>query len=343
MDTIDGRPLGECNAVIADAIRAGRTTVCLEGSKRSVVQRLYAHSMRATHDALITAASLAGISAEIPTITIRPRVADVLRRVKERLSFDEWNVGIIDGHPYDDILSGRWPKVTWFPAPQRGCFAADPIAADDEVFYEFYNGKRKRGEIRRMRDGTQVGQLSDDVHRSYPFVLDVDGCRYIVPEQGSSTSTQAFALDGTDVRVLLDIAIVDPTILHHEEKWYLFGGLPGATEMLTLHVWIADEPLGPYRPLSHTPISTTVIGSRMAGPFFRHKGVLFRPGQDYSRRYGGGIVIHRVHTCQPDAYDESVEAVLTADSSWPWNEGIHTISSGKNFIAIDAVRSVLRT
>src|SRR5213596_456309 len=54
------------------------------------------------------------------------------------------------------------------------------------------------------------------------------------------------------------------------------------------------RPLGPWRPHPGNPVKVDVRSSRPAGGPFLFGGNLYRPAQDCSRTYGGGITINRV-------------------------------------------------
>ena len=92
-----------------------------------------------------------------------------------------------------------------------------------------------------------------------------------------------------DVRGLEAFRIIDPTVLFHAGRWWLFGELPAtATDLLWL--WSATDVAGPYEPHPDNPIVMDVARAHSAGPIIVADGRLFRPrpgqpGQLWQRRH----------------------------------------------------------
>ena len=79
-----------------------------------------------------------------------------------------------------------------------------------------------------------------------------------------------------------------------------------------------------------------VRSARPAGTIFAIDGVLHRPGQDCGAEYGAALVIHRIDELSEDAFRETPVAVLRPRA--PYAAGLHTLSFGGGWAAIDAKR-----
>ena len=90
-----------------------------------------------------------------------------------------------------------------------------------------------------------------------------------------------------------------------------------------------------------SPIAIDVRKSRMAGGFFKADGVLYRPGQDGSLRYGRRVGLYRVDSLTPNNYQETF--VRWIESAWLLrHERIHTFNKLDDFLVLDAAEDVLK-
>src|SRR3569833_971384 len=77
-----------------------------------------------------------------------------------------------------------------------------------------------------------------------------------------------------------------------------------------LHLWYAQDILGPWTPHAANPDKTDVGSARPAGATFESDGVLYRPAQDSSHTYGGRVVINRVLALTPETFREEPAALV---------------------------------
>ena len=91
-------------------------------------------------------------------------------------------------------------------------------------------------------------------------------------------------------------------------------------------------------PHALNPVKTDVRSSRPAGTPFVHKGELFRPAQDGSESYGGGVAITRIDELTPTTFSEQVVSRVSPLVSSPYRDGIHTLSAVGNRTVIDGRR-----
>jgi hypothetical protein len=94
-----------------------------------------------------------------------------------------------------------------------------------------------------------------------------------------------------------------------------------------LRIWHAPALTGPWTPHARDPVKVDRSSSRPAGTPFVRDGVLYRPGQDCSLRYGGRVVLNRVDTLTPERYTETPVAAVEPFAAAGFPAGLHTLSA----------------
>lgn len=176
---------------------------------------------------------------------------------------------------------------------------------------------------------------------SYPYVVDIGNESWLVPEQWPCGRLEAYRLEGTRTElasVLLDgVAAVDPTIVQHAGLWWLFCTDQRRGPNYVLHVYWAQDPRGPWHGHARNPVKIDIAGARPGGTPFVRNGVLYRPAQDCTGRYGRAVAIHRVDVLTPESFEESCVARIDASMlQRKGPAGVHTLSYGHGWVAIDA-------
>src|SRR5439155_16783323 len=110
-------------------------------------------------------------------------------------------------------------------------------------------------------------------------------------------------------------------------RWWLACTRRDVGENMPLFVWHARSLEGPWEPHALNPVKADIRSSRPAGTPFVHRDILYRPAQDSSRMYGGGIVINRVLRLTPTEFKEEPAAAVEPFSEGPFPDGIHTLSA----------------
>ncbi len=268
---------------------------------------------------------------------------------------EEWNIGVLY-RPIHHLLEEKPSlNVRWLPAPARGSFRADPFGFVDpegqlHVLYEKYDHARAKGEIARLRPKRDnVLKRSRTVldlpqHLSYPFVLQHEGCIYVIPEQAATGRVQLYTLDAAlssmdPVATLLEEPLFDPTPVHWQGRWWLFGTKAPLTNV-ELFLYHAPTLTGPYVPHALNPVKTDIRSARPAGTPFVHEGVLYRPGQDSSRTYGGRVVLHRVLELSPSAFREEAVRTVGPVVNSSYAKGLHTVSAVGDVTLVDGKRTL---
>lgn len=270
------------------------------------------------------------------------------------LMADHWEVGVVDAPIHRFLDPAFEPEVRWLRLGDPAeAYAADPFvlpgAEPATVLYERFDRRRRTGEIWRAElDGSappRPAGLPVTAHASYPFTFAHDGRTFCLP-QVATPGTPLFELDDDRWRHVVDLVpgetVLDPTVVHHEGRWWLFGTRPGPWSLTTLVLWHAPELGGPWVPHRRNPVKTDVRSARPAGTPFLHEGRLYRPAQDCADGYGAGVAICEITRLDEDDLDERVVRVLRPGTSWPRSAGLHTLSAaGAGRTLLDARGPVL--
>jgi hypothetical protein len=272
-------------------------------------------------------------------------------QLRSSLSRDHWNIGVVDAPIARFVDAAYQPRIDWLPQPEgTQRYVADPfgIEAHESILAEAFDERSQLGVIRPI-DRSGHGAAGESVipaavHASYPFLLTHESQVYCVPELARSRSVRLFRArrypsEWEDLGVLVaDVAAVDPSIVFHEGRWWMFFTDRDIDSNAVLHIWHAPELLGPWEPHASNPVKTDVRSSRPAGTPFLHEGRLFRPAQDCSRTYGGAIALNEVELLSATRFRERVVRVIEAEPGSPYPAGCHTLSAVGQRTLIDGKR-----
>ena len=238
-------------------------------------------------------------------------------------------------------------------------FYADPCIVEREghhfVFIEDYLYSEGRGMIscfEIFEDGslsTPVRVLEREYHLSYPFVFEQDGQMYMIPESAANRTVELYRATSFPVewqleRLLLeDVLALDPTLLVHDEKLWLFASVPeeGANVGDELSVFVSDSLSGQWIPHPRNPVVSDIRRARPAGRIFIHGNELVRPGQDSSQTYGYAVVLNRIEALNDTEYRE--HPISRIEPTWTRrNLATHTYSFDSRYEVLDGRRWRLR-
>lgn len=273
-------------------------------------------------------------------------VAGIIVGIKRGIPFvaekEQWTIGIYNGEsPFDMSNSLGWRNpvlkaedVTDVPAR----FVADPFLIEDNstwyMFFEVYNWESGHGDLAvatstdtRNWEYQQV-VLDEPFHLSYPYVFKWEGSTYLIPESFEADSIRLYK--ATDfpyqwefVATLVDdVALVDPSIVQFDDKWWLFASEEGKKND-TLRLFLADELAGPWQ---EHPASPIVEGNnhiaRPSGRILEYDDRLFRFAMDVNPPFGTHqVVALEIIELTPTSYKEvlvSEEPIIAPDGSG-WN------------------------
>lgn len=140
-----------------------------------------------------------------------------------------------------------------------------------------------------------------------------------------------FPLKWTLEKIILNKALIDPFIIAHEGKLWLFGSdhsAIGTKQNGQLEIWHSNSLLGPWKPHEKNPIYNTdeSMGARNGGRPFVYKGKLYRIGQDCGDTYGHKIRVFKVDVLTTDEFKE-VEVYLGVEKL---GKGINTWNGARS-------------
>lgn len=290
----------------------------------------------------------------------------VARLARRRLAFardrlfrhPQWNIGVLEAPLETVLVPGAYDDdcIDWLPLDGRGGFLADPFAVVRDgtlhVLCEYFDYRDGKGHICTL-DLSANGvtrptepAIRPPCHSSYPFLLESAGEIYCIPETADANEVALYRATDFPRRwskqaVLLEgLAGVDPTVFHHDGRWWLLCTKKGSREDVELWAWHAPELLGPWTPHAANPVKTDVRGARPAGSPFVYEGALYRPAQDCSRTYGWRIAVQRVTLLTPTAFVEERVTVLEASPRSPFPRARHTLTIVGDLVLIDGRRDV---
>ncbi len=270
----------------------------------------------------------------------------VFRRIKfhfkDLVWAEKWNVGVVAGPSFEKI---EIKDVKWMKEPKRGEFIADPFPVKDErneFFVEHYNYKWGKGEIHRINEkGNFLAKvISGDQHFSFPFTISINEHRYLIPEQSGAKRVSVIeeSQPFKSITLLDDFDGVDPNLVFHEGKWWLFCSKESKGSNTHLYVFFAEEMKGPYRPHPQNPVKIDIAGARPAGRIIEQDGKLFRPGQNCSREYGASVIWFEIIQLSETSYEEKKVAEIIPDGSGKYRNGLHTMNRSEEGWVIDGKR-----
>jgi len=240
----------------------------------------------------------------------------------------------LDGLNKLSVSSGSVPSVY-----KKYSFYADPFFSPkgDVILVEAMNAKNGLGEIVQLdMDSLEMkGKLLEGAHYSYPFTLKDGEMEYILPEVASHSSPYIVPLSPENQKILQlegleDLRLVDCTIIKHDEKYFLFGGLQSSSSDC-LFLYYSKNLLGPYKPHPKNPIVMDPKTARMGGRIVAKEGRLLRFGQNNCFGYGQGLVVNEINRLSPTEYEES----CIGEIGFKDVKGPHTIDLREDMAILD--------
>jgi hypothetical protein len=270
---------------------------------------------------------------------------------------DQWNVGVVEQPVAAFLNPQQRAPVRWLPAPKRAELRADPFGTVRDgrliILCEHFSYHDHLGFIVAIDSVSaphnvrvSIGPVPA-VHMSYPFLLEADQRMLCMPETSAAQEISLYASERfpdrwTKVATLLTgVAIVDATLFHHGEHWWLAGSEVAAFGAnCELHLWYAQSITGPWSAHPGNPVKVDIRSARPAGAPFVQDGVLYRPAQDCARTYGARVIINRVLALTPLAFREEPFAAVDPERAGPYPSGLHTLSQAGNVTLIDGKRFI---
>ena len=288
--------------------------------------------------------------------------AEIVKKIKTRLHYyfyeENWNVGFVQA-PFDELLKRRYlENIKWLKRKEDTYFLADPFWIHDlgsnQLLCEYYSFKQRVGKISlvQFNDDLKVTsiehKLNDINHYSFPFLIKIDNQVVCIPECSQSNSLRSFNLTTTkgyltvsSVNALMnERMIVDPIILKRDSLFWLFCTIKGKNENSDLHIFYSKELNSNWKAHKKNPVVQNLKGGRNAGSIYESKGKYYRPGQDCSEQYGGGLVINQILKLNTEEYEEVFVNRIGPNPASRYNQGIHTLNEYQNGFLVDGKQFV---
>ena len=188
--------------------------------------------------------------------------------------------------------------------------------------------------------------LDTNSHLSYPNVFKENNKTYIIPEASKSGHVTCYEFDFATKslinpkNIVLDLPLLDSTILVYNNKYWLFATKRGEHSNSKLFIYYADEMCGPYIPHANNPVKTGADGSRPAGNFIELDGNIYRPSQNCAEYYGKSVTISKVTKLNEREFEEEPVMEVKPPHQSGFNYGIHTINVVGDVIVIDALKRI---
>lgn len=241
--------------------------------------------------------------------------------------------------------------------PPKDRFWADPIAVrkDDryyvfleELIYKENKGNAHIAVIEIDEHGNYNNPetvLKRDYHLSYPFVFEYKNELYMIPESMANRTIELYKCVSFPYKwefvmnLKENIQAVDTTIFIKDERVWMFTNIKeneGASNYDELFLFYADELLTTkWKPHPKNPVVSDIKSSRPAGALFVRNGVLYRPAQDCSHRYGYAIVLNEIQVLNEQDYREV--AITAINPNWSKDLlATHSLSHAHKLTVIDA-------
>jgi hypothetical protein len=200
-------------------------------------------------------------------------------------------------------------------------FVADPfmtrVNGAWQMFFEVFNWTTNKGEIglATSRDGLswtyQQIVLAEPFHLSYPYVFEWNGEHYMVPESFQAGAIRLYKATEFPRRwtfigeMLAGKYLVDPTLVRHDGKWWMFVETNPGVKHDTLRLFYADELLGPWHEHPQSPIvDGDATAARPAGRFQVIDDRVIRLAQNCLPSYGTAVRAFEVTELTTSAYQD---------------------------------------
>ena len=245
--------------------------------------------------------------------------------------------------------------ISWFNTGKPFTFDADPFGVWHgghlHIFVEYYDYRTRHGVIDRLEldEGFRLLKreraLTEPWHLSYPQVFEADGAWWMLPEAYRSGALTLYRADSpagawwAACRLEIGQPAIDPTILRHAGRWWLFfsSAADRLHRMGSLHAAWADQLEGPWTPIGNRPIRLDPTGARPGGrPMLLDEEIIL-PTQDCSTTYGGAIRLLHIDRLDPEGVALRDGRLIAPDPKWaPYASGLHTLSGTGPVTLIDA-------
>lgn len=270
-------------------------------------------------------------------------------KLNSLLRVEIWSIGQLQ-NTIDDLVTTKNLKAKWWNDDKNLSYRADPfttkINGRRAYFFERFNYNTHKGHIAMTwgDNDEEKAVIQNNRHYSYPFIFSHEGENYCLPECFESNGIEIYKIetDGTftlQKTLLQGLPVVDPTLLYHNNKFWLFFTLKTSLPNAELYIYHADSLLGDYIPHTLNPVKTDITSARPAGSIFSNGDDSIRPAQNCSETYGGSLVLNRIVTLTETEFKEEKLTEITPFDT-QLNKGIHHVCVDGDTIIIDGKKYI---
>jgi len=270
---------------------------------------------------------------------------------------EKWSTGTVKARSAELLAEIGYSidhdDIEWLKPRERHRYFADGFILKHQnrhlLLFEDYSYKQRKGIISTSWFNERENTFSEVLpaiiekwHLSYPFVFRHENQIYCMPESLEHGSVELYRFDSVTASLhhyctlLNNQAVADPTLVFHQNHWYLFCTPAHATNVELL-VWHSETLEGPFLPHEMNPVKSDIGNARPAGPLFSLDGKLYRPAQDCSHTYGGRIIINEVKLLTDDSFLEMPVTTLLPPRGF---DGIHTLSFAGDYMYFDCKKHI---
>lgn len=255
-----------------------------------------------------------------------------------------WSIGIFEGNSPFDLHPANKANNPVLSAKNisdiNAAFVADPffIKSNDSfyMFFETKNRNSNKGVIAyaASNDGYHWSYrnvvIEEPFHLSYPNVFEWNGNYYIIPESNRDYSLRLYKAKHFPEKwefsttLLAGNKLVDPTILHHHNKWWLFVS---SVDDDVLNIYYSDSLQNGWQPHPLNPVvKFNRHIARPGGRCFTFQNKLYRVAQDDDPDYGIQVFAIEILELSDSTYKELpiTSKPLVKFSGKGWNKaGMH--------------------
>jgi len=268
---------------------------------------------------------------------------------------EQWRIGVIEAPLSTLVGSAKLPQPSWMP-PYGGLgYWADPTAvagSDSRILAEYFDEVSGLGRIEELKlnadcgvEERQVMPMGGGGHASFPLAMQLDGRWLGLAETAALRACELHEIDAQGqwqplATLLPGMAAADPALFQWQGHYWLACTDVDQGAMDNLCLFHAERPEGPWHPHANNPVKVDVVGARMAGALFWHRGELYRPAQNCLGSYGASVMLYRVLRCSPTEFEEEPVRHLTPDPGGPCPDGLHTVNAWGARTLVDGKRHV---
>lgn len=279
--------------------------------------------------------------------------------IRERLKYlffhvhNDWQIGLIKTDLNNFIFSNSSNDVKWINC-NFDVYQADPFAIEKDgflyVFYEEFIKAKDYATIKcsiydhnliKIDDRTI---LDDGTHKSFPFIIQVDGTFYLMPESGALEKlilyeSIEFPFKWSLKKVILNFACSDAILHKANNLWYLYYTKSNQlNENDILYMRFSNDLFCDWDNQIEYVVKNDSYNARNAGSIYKIGDSNFRFAQNCSTQYGQSVIVNELSTFSDQQFEETFVLEKNLSSK---NNGFHTVNATEHFILVD--RRIYRT